>query len=335
MSISGWRAGGLALAMILIAACNTPAAAPASASAAPTATVAPSATPVASPTEAACREVEHALGSSCIPADPQRVVTLGCQTSLEYAVALGLPLVGYDVSPFPPEIPPYVDASAVAGATPVGSCFEPDLEKVQPLEPDLIIYTFDAGNYPQVSAIAPTVVLQAGYTSYRDDFLGAAELLGRTEQANAHLADLDTRIVALRDKLAPKLGSKTVSVFNTGTDGKARIASTGTYQGELLAELGIERPESQVADDRIEIGLEQIGLLDADVGFATFGFTDPSTAEAAEATKKQYLENPLWKTLKFVQDDQLYEMDRAVFFGYHGIYWADGVLQDIEAKVLD
>ena len=328
----------LALSLLVSAAlvACTPAAAPSPSAPAtaspPPASASPSA--AASPSEAACRTVTHALGETCIPADPQRVVTLGCQTSLEYVLALGLPLVGYDESPFPPAVPAYIDQSLLDGATSVGSCFEPDLEKVEPLEPDLIVYTFDAGNYPQVSAIAPTVVLQVGYTSFRQDFLDAAELLGRTEEAEAHLADLDGRITALKDELAPVVGGKTVSVFNTTTDGKARIATTGTYQGELLSELGIERPESQVADDQIEIGLEQIGLLDADVAFAAFGFTDPSTEEAAEETRQQYLDNPLWQTLAFVQNDALYEMDKAILFGSHGIYWADGVLQDIEAKVV-
>jgi iron complex transport system substrate-binding protein len=319
----------------VLAACGSTAGttAPASIAATPAASVAVS-SPSAPASEAACRTVTHALGETCIPANPQRVVTLGCQTSLEYVLALGLPLVGYDVQPWAPDVPPYIDAAQLEGATTVGSCFEPDLEAVEPLNPDLIVYTFDAGTYPQVSAIAPTIVLQAGYVSYRDDFLGAAELLGRTEQAEAYLADLDTRIAALKDKLAPVLGGKTVSMFRTGTDGQAQIASAGTYQGELLADLGLERPEAQQTTEDLRISLEQIGLLDGDVAFAVFGYTDPSTIEAGEATKAQYTENALWQTLTFVKNDAIYQMDQAILFGYHGIYWADAALADIEDKVL-
>jgi iron complex transport system substrate-binding protein len=319
--------------VIALAGCtgSTPTQAPATPTAAPVATVTPTAQP--SPTEEPCRTVTHAAGDTCIPANPVRVVTLGCQTSLEYALALGLPVVGYDVSPWPPEIPPYVDAGLLAGAKSVGSCFEPDLELVKPLDPDLIIYAFDAGNYAQVSAIAPTVVLQVGYADYRDDFVAAATLLGRTDAGNTFLAGLDSRIAALKAKLAAKFSGKTVSVFNTGTDGKARILTTGTALGALITDLGFERPADQIAADRLNISLEQIGLLDADVAFATFGFTDPSTADAGAATRKQYTENALWKTLKFVQDDQIYEMDKEVW-SLHGIYWADGVLLDLEAKAL-
>ncbi|HUG29480.1 MAG TPA: iron-siderophore ABC transporter substrate-binding protein [Candidatus Limnocylindria bacterium] len=322
----------LGLAVVLFGCTGTtPTQAPATATAPPVVTTAP-ATQLP-PTEEPCREVTHAAGDSCVPANPQRVVTLGCQTSLEYALALGLPIVGHDVAPWPPEIPPYVDASRLAGSKSVGSCFEPDLELVKPLNPDLIIYTFDAGNYAQVSAIAPTVVLPVGYLSYRDDFLTAAELLGRTDEANAHLAALDSRIAALKAKLALKFAGKTVAVFGTGTDGRATIETTGTYVGELMTDLGLERPAAQVAEERLRISLEQIGLLDADVAFATFGYTDPSTAEAGAETKAQYTENALWQTLKFVQDNQLIEMDKSVW-SLHGIFWADGVLQDLEAKAL-
>ena len=86
--------------------------------------------------------------------------------------------MGYDVAPWEPVIPPYLTDDVPADAAELGSCFAPDLELVKAADPDLIVYTFDNGNYPQVSEIAPTVVLQVGYADWRDDFQGAAELLG-------------------------------------------------------------------------------------------------------------------------------------------------------------
>src|SRR5918994_2398988 len=283
-------------------------------------TTAPSVAPTTAPTEAAsesaapaspsasadasaCVTVTHALGDSCIPADPQRVVTLGCQTSLEYALALGLPVVGYDVAPWEPLVPPYLEDEVPADAAQLGGCFAPDLEAVKAADPDLIVYTFDNGNYPQVSEIAPTVVLQAGYADWRDDFLGAAELLGRTEEANAHLADLDTRIAALAAELEPVLGGKTVSAFQTATEGKASFFGSESYIGALLTDLGLTLPPDQVGSSYGDVSLEQIGLLDGDAAFAVFGYTDPALAEDVDATKQQFLDSPLWQTLKFVQND--------------------------------
>src|SRR5690349_2471872 len=162
------------LIALLVVACGGGAAPSAAPSVAPSvaATVTPTEPPAASeapstPPEStdpsACVDVTHALGVTCMPTDPQRVVTLGCQTSLEYALALGFPVVGYDVSPWEPLIPPYLTDEVPADAAQLGSCFAPDLEAVAAADPDFIIYTFDNGNYPQVSEIAPTVVLQAGY----------------------------------------------------------------------------------------------------------------------------------------------------------------------------
>ncbi len=327
--------GTLLVAGLVAAACSggAPSTAPTRASSTPPGAATPWARAAASPTAAGeCVKVTHALGESCIPAAPQRVVTLGCQTSLEYALALGLPIVGYDVAPWEPVIPPYLDPAPLADAATLGSCFAPDLELVNQADPDLIIYTFDNGNYPQVSEIAPTVVLQVGYADYRDDFLAAAELLGRTEQANAVLADLDTRISALAAELRPIVEGKTVSAFQTATGGKATYYGAGSYIGALLADLGIELPPDQ-SGSYGEVSLEQIGLLDGDIGLAVYGYTDPSLGEDADATKQQFLDSPLWSTLKFVRDGQLHEMDKEVW-SVHGIYWADALLEDLRAKLL-
>jgi iron complex transport system substrate-binding protein len=297
----------------------------------PAASVAPS-TPADSTDPSACVDVTHALGVTCMPTDPQRVVTLGCQTSLEYALALGFPVVGYDVSPWEPLIPPYLTDEVPADAAQLGSCFAPDLEAVAAADPDFIIYTFDNGNYPQVSEIAPTVVLQAGYADWRDDFTNAAATLGRTEAADAYLADLDTRIDALKGELAPVLGGKTISAFQTTTGGKATAYGSESYIGALLTDLGLTLSPDQVTSYQ-EVSLEQIGILDGDAAFVVYGYTDPSTAEDGEATKQQFLDSPLWQTLKFVGNDALYEGDGEVW-GVHGIYWVDGMIDDIRAKVL-
>jgi iron complex transport system substrate-binding protein len=328
----------LVVTVLVLAGCAQsagPSEAPATSAPTATASAPASTAPSAEPSEAAaCREVQHALGTSCIPADPQRVVTLGYQTSLEYALALGLPVVGFDGDATAPgNVPKYLDPALVSGATFVGDGSAPDLEQVKALDPDLIIYTYDNGNYPQVSEIAPTVVLSVGYTSYRDDFLAAAELLGRTDEAQAFLSQLDARIADVREAVAPTIDGKTVSVFRTVSDGKATIAGEPDYIAELFSEIGAVRPADQ-KNGYQEIGLEQIGLLDADVAFPAFGFasTTPESLEAIEATRKQFQESPLWSTLKFVQDDQLYPIDPLVY-GLHGIYWAYGMLDEIEKTV--
>jgi iron complex transport system substrate-binding protein len=323
------------LASLLLVACSgggapspIPSPSPISSSAAPTtaASVAPS--------EGACREVEHALGTTCVPTDPKRVVTLGYQTALEYALAMGLPVVGFDGDAAAPDhVPTYLDPSLVAGATFVGDGSAPDLEKVKALEPDLIIYTFDNGNYPQVSEIAPTVVLSISYVSYRDDFLAAAELLDRTDEAQAFLGDLDARLAEVKAEIAPVIEGKTVSVFRTTADGKGQMSGQEDYVGELFKDLGATRPAEQQGPYQ-EISLEQIGILDADVGFAAFGLAnhDPEVVEANEANRRQFESSALWSTLKFVQDDQLYQIDPNVF-GLHGIYWAEGMANEVSRSV--
>ena len=112
---------------------------------APAAPVAPSAAPTSAGTAAFPVTIEHAFGSTTIPAAPRRVVTIGFNEA-DFALALGVAPVGVRdfIGEYAEESRPWAQ-EALGGATPeVVGGNELELEKIAALQPDVIlgVYSF-------------------------------------------------------------------------------------------------------------------------------------------------------------------------------------------------
>lgn len=119
-----------------------------------------------SPT-AATRTVEHALGTSQIPVDARRIVTLNPFASLDSLVAVGVTPVGSTGDP----AADYPYGAWLEGRTEgvqmLGFTGEEDLERIALLEPEVILANpWQEDAYPQLSEITPTVGVPLSYQDY-------------------------------------------------------------------------------------------------------------------------------------------------------------------------
>ena len=139
--------------------------------------------------------VEHAFGVTVVPAEPQRVVTVGV-TEHDTVLALGVTPVGvtdwYGDQPFATW--PWAQ-DELGGAEPevLSSADGLQYERIAALEPDLIIGTnagLDDAMYEQLSAIAPTIAHPAGTDAYFSPWdqqaLLVGQALGREPEVRAH-----------------------------------------------------------------------------------------------------------------------------------------------------
>ncbi|NEQ87897.1 MAG: ABC transporter substrate-binding protein [Moorea sp. SIO2I5] len=127
--------------------------------------------PSATPSE--CQTIQHNLGETQICGQPQKVVVLG-PNLLELLLVLEVQPVGYaDYFSFPyrefdqpDQQIPHLGERITSQPSNVGSLFEPSLEAIAKLKPDLILGIFEAhqNKYPLLSEIAPTLLL-----NYRPD----------------------------------------------------------------------------------------------------------------------------------------------------------------------
>jgi iron complex transport system substrate-binding protein len=277
-----------------------------------------------------CRTVQHIMGSTCIPRNPQRVVTLD---SFENTWALGIrPIASTIVPGFP--MPKYLQGK-VERVESVGSYNSPNLEKILRLKPDLIIYDYynvsqSPAFYKQLSYIAPTVVLNTPYPPppWIDTFKELAKLLGKEEVSKQLIDQYWQRV----EKLKAALGDRTIQVSIANTSSESGIWSYGEkhFSGSVLKDIGLQRPKSQRGDlFYIEnISKEKMSDIDGDVLFFVSW-----EREDDKKTLNKLKQSPLWSKLKVFQKNKVY------FVGMHwhspDIFAINAILDDLEKYLVN
>lgn len=153
-------------------------------------------------------------GEATLDKAPQTVVALDL-AAIDTLTALHVPLAGV-----PDITPPAFMGSAMQGIDTMGTLFEPDLEKLAVLNPDLII----AGGRSQavvgaLSEVAPTIDMTIEGTDLvneakaRTTAYGA--LFGKEAEADALNANLDAKIAATKAAVGGK-GSALILMANGG-----------------------------------------------------------------------------------------------------------------------
>lgn len=289
------------------------------------------------PTEPpATRTINHAAGTTEVPVDPRRIVTLQDQNAL-------LPLLELGVKPVASAGLVNDDGTTTfrrtegfdtAGIESVGAYGEPNLEAIAAARPDLIICDeFSAEDvYDELSRIAPTVFVQVFERPLTDALIDFAEVVGRRERAEELQAAYDARIRDFGSALGGDLATTTVSLLSTGDPGSFYQAdSGGQAQYTVMLDLGLPRPAKQRAGepDADEYSLEQLPEHDADaVIINDFGGESPDPGVAA------LVESSLYANLAATRAGQSYVIDatRSV-----GSAWArmGAFLDELERILLD
>ncbi|MER7561245.1 hypothetical protein ABTZ46_30355, partial [Nocardioides sp. NPDC126508] len=124
------------------------------------------------PDDAQMRTVTTPLGTYDIPTNPKRVLAVDARTDLELAIALELPVFGYNISPATEWVP--IDGSAEYLSD------KPNLEQILGLAPDLIICVNADNEYwpaAKLQAIAPVLTTESKQT-WRENLTRLSDWLG-------------------------------------------------------------------------------------------------------------------------------------------------------------
>lgn len=235
--------------------------------------------------------VEHAMGTTVVPAAPSRVVSLG-YTDQDPILALGVvPVAIREFTGKQPSATWPWAREELQGQRPQVLEGELDPEALAALRPDLIVAVsaqLTPEEYETYSKIAPVVARPAGTTAFQVPWQDTTRLigsaLGRSERAEQLVGDLERRFEAVRAEHPEFAGKRAVVAA-------ASSAGTGSYfawtskdpRGRFLTSLGFEVPAEfdRLAGDSFyaDISGERLGLLDqAD---AVAWLTIPGTADAA------------------------------------------------------
>jgi len=273
------------------------------------------------------RTIQHVLGETEIPVEPERIVLLVPGAALDNLLALEVKPIGIGIfTNRDYEVPPYL-AEQVADIESVGDFVQPNLERIVQLQPDLIIVAeFQKGIYPRLSKIAPTVAIKMEAQTWKEDFLAIADLVNRTEAAQQLLDQYEQRVAEFKAAMDNQPKDPEVSVVRIRADGIFPYVKSSLV-GQVLEEAGIQRPPAQDVfledSPRLSISREELEKADGDVMFV-YGLEFRGTKAAFE----QLQANPLWQELSAVQNDQVYVVPDS-YWSFPGIQGLDLLLDDL------
>lgn len=251
------------------------------------------------------RTIDHALGTAEVPVRPERVATLSEVVGTHLASVGLTPIAGPDemVAWLEPYRDVLGDAADLEGFEVIAIGGEPNFEALTRVEPDLIVIeTFSEDVYPELSAIAPTVVVdRPTNAAWKQAFDGTVEAAGRAEQAAAVRR-------RYRDAIAAASGSTGLTItFMRGNDeGSFRIDGPGAFAGSVATEAGFTVDEGGAGGEPNEAGFvefsaERLDAADGDVIVAPIA---PGGISSVEPLKR----SPLWQQLPAVTADRVLEL---------------------------
>lgn len=285
------------------------------------------------PVSSDCRLIQHTMGETCVPLNPQRIVTIG-PFSLENVLAFGLKPIGYAIAPDWLEKRDYL-RDRLAGIEDAGSHNQPSLEKILALKPDVILglELESEAIYRQLSQIAPTVIVPFETSAqWKDILMKNAEALGQVEAANALMAGYETRLDGFKRQMQSTYPDPLeVSVVRLYPNAMA-IYAEDSFIGTILEDVGLESSVAASQALRLNLSKETLHLADGDAIFVWSNEVGDNQQQI-QAELESLKADPLWQQLDAVQNDRVYEVP-SYWIG-SSILTAHAVLDDLSNALLE
>jgi iron complex transport system substrate-binding protein len=222
--------------------------------------------------------ITHKYGVTEIPAQPQRVLSLGYNEQ-DAILALGVkPIaVRYWFGEEPHAVFPWAQ-DELGDATPevLNMTFgELDIEAIAALQPDFISAVYagiTAEEYALLSRIAPTLAQSSEHIDFgapwQEMTLMVGQVLGREAQARELVADVESRFAMARSAHPDWVGKQVVVGAPRG-DGQFGFVASQDGRARVFTELGFEVPAEfdEIAGEQFwgMLSLERSDLLDQDL----------------------------------------------------------------------
>lgn len=264
------------------------------------------------------RAFSHAAGETCIPNDPQRIVTLQDQNGLLPLMELGVTPVASaghilsDGTKLFRRMDGY-DTSAVEW---IGSYRGVEAEAIAVMEPDLIIASpWPEGAADLYGSIAPVVVIDMFDQHLEDALFQFADVVNRTERAEELQAELQARAEDTRAELGHLIDTTTISAVTREYNGPGfySIAPTQAFGAIRRALKPTMTPvEADWTTDRDNKSLEVISEHAADVMFfLTFDADRGGDSPEFDV----FIAEPIVQATPVAQAGQIYVLDGSTMVG--------------------
>lgn len=252
--------------------------------------------------------VEHARGTTTIPQEPKRVVTVGLRDQ-DPLLALGVKAVGamdwFQQDTFAKW--PWEDWGGTPPKVVSTGGFDVNFERVAALRPDLILGVYQElgkGDYDKLSKIAPTVAQSGKFKPYtmpwREETRSIARSVGRKAEGERLIKDVEARYAKVRAEHPEYRGVEAMVIDPSG--GKPFAFSSTDPRGQILKEMGFDSStridELAKGEFGTEISSERLDVLDVDRLFVLIDRNN----------RKQLFDNPQFQRLDVVKRGDVVEI---------------------------
>lgn len=278
------------------------------------------------PSASAGATITHKFGTTTVPANPTRVLTVGFNEQ-DFAIALGTEPVGVrEFLGYDAPQRPWLPEGLLGKAIPTVGSQEIAFEQVAALKPDLILGInayLDRATYDKLSALAPTVAQTDAYadggTPWDQQTLQTGVALGKQAQAQQLVDDVKARFAAVRSA-NPSFAGKNASFLLGGDQAGVYALSRTDYRTGWLTELGFTVP-----DEDATVSLERLDVVDADVVMA-------------EGLEESLTGSRLWGALDAVREQRFvdfgaFDQDFAAALGFNSPLSLPFVLAEAEPRL--
>ena len=214
----------------------------------------------------------------------------------------------------------YKDAKVVS----VGWQGSPDLDKIAELKPDLILMTGEQEDlYEQLSEIAPTVGYQINTDEnwdYHETSLKVAEIFDKRDKMKKDLDRVDARKAVFAENVKAKFGNQKLMYLRV-TDNDIRYYAYGHF-GYLYDTYHFNRAETFNPDDMFQvINPDKLKDINPDLLIVQ--------ADSQELLDNKLKNNPVWSSLKAVQNNKVIYADYSTYMLGFGIVSQEAIMKQI------
>jgi iron complex transport system substrate-binding protein len=271
------------------------------------------------------RTIKHELGTTEISGKPQRVVAL--EFSFVQALnAVDVVPVGITDDNQPKRIEQLLGKKIDYSS--VGTRLEPNLELVAALTPDLIIADElrHSAIYEQLSAIAPTIVLnswEGSYETIKSSVITIADALGEKAKGEQALAAHEAVIAGLVAKIPA--GEKRRFLLAVANPDSMSLHSSSSFTGSVFKAMGLTPAID--SSDAVEsgAGIERLVAVNPDVFLVA--------TDAGATVFDQWKSNTAFNNIAAVKTGMVFQVDRNQFSRFRGLTTAEMIAREILAKV--
>jgi iron complex transport system substrate-binding protein len=274
--------------------------------------------------------VTHQLGETNVEKNPETVVVF------DYGVLDSLDKLGVEVTALPKQsLPGYLEKYNGDQYEDAGGLKEPDFEKINELEPDLIIISGRQQEaYEELSEIGPTVYMALDTTRYMESYEENAKLLGeifgKEAEVEAELSSVNEAIATLNEKATASGKNGLIILAN---EGNISAYGPGSRFGLLHDVFGVKPVDETIEASTHGQNVSFEYLVEKDPDYL-FIVDRGAVVEGGQSSAKSIVENKLVENIQAVKNDNVVYLNADYWYlSGGGLISVAEMVKEIEAVI--